>query len=190
MPATRIEQGEHAAFFFRTKEEQLPTVGPFIAAGLEKGERCLYITDKSSAAQICRNLQAFGIDVESEKKRGALSIVTKHETYLRHGAFAPHKMIADLRKAVDDALAAGFVGLRASGELSWALDLPSALEQLVCYEEELDEHYYPRFTALCQYDASGFPEHVIDRMKRVHPVVVSDGTLYRRGKVVYRAPAQ
>ncbi|MFT3867554.1 MAG: MEDS domain-containing protein [Nibricoccus sp.] len=180
MPVKKIKRGDHAAFFFQTKEEQLATVIPFIAIGLERNEQCLYIADASSPAEICQKLQEFGVDVEGTTKRGALSVVTKHETYLRHGVFEPTKMIVDLCSAVDGALASGFNGFRAAGELSWALDLPSALAQMVSYEEELDAHFYLQFTALCQYDASRFPGYLIDRMKRLHPVVICDGKLNRK----------
>ncbi|MFT3781798.1 MAG: MEDS domain-containing protein [Nibricoccus sp.] len=180
MPVRKIKRGDHAAFFFQTKEEQLATVVPFIAIGLERNDQCLYIADANSPDEICQRLQEFGVDVDGAKKRGALSVVTKHETYLRHGVFEPTKMIVDLCGAVDGALGSGFAGLRAAGELSWALDLPSALAQMVTYEEELEAHFYSRFTALCQYDASRFPMHLVDRMKRLHPVVLCDGKLNRK----------
>jgi chemotaxis family two-component system sensor kinase Cph1 len=184
MLANQINQGDHVAFFFKTKEEQLGTVIPFIAIGLEKNEQCLYIADANTPAEIRQQLQAYGVDVEAAKISGALSIVTKHETYLRHGSFEPHKMIIDLCSAVDDSVddsvAAGFDGLRAAGELSWALDLPSALAQLVEYEERLDSYFYERFTALCQYDEARFPGALVERMKQLHPVVIADGKLRRK----------
>ena len=180
MLANQINQGDHVAFFFKTKEEQLATVIPFIAIGLEKNEQCLYIANANTPAEIRQQLQAYGVDVEAAKKSGALSIVTKHETYLRHGSFEPHKMITDLCSAVDDSVAAGFDSLRAAGELSWALDLPSALAQLVEYEERLDSYFYERFTALCQYDEARFPGALVERMKQLHPVVIADGKLRRK----------
>lgn len=176
----QIELGDHVAFFYRTKAEQLKTVIPFIAIGLERNEKCLYIAEDHTPAEICGHLQAFGVDVREAQKTGALSVVTKHETYLRHGAFQPHKMIGELREAVQSALDAGFTGLRASGELSWALDLPSALIQMVQYEEELEDHFHSKFAALCQYDQSRYPVYLIDRMKSVHPITFCDGEITRK----------
>jgi len=180
MLANQIEFGDHAAFFYQTKEEQMATAIPFLAIGLQRNEQCLYIADANSPAEICRRFEAFGVDVTAAQKSGALSIVTKKETYLRHGSFEPHKMIIDLCSAVDAAVDSGYVGLRATGELSWALDLPSALAQLVTYEEELDAHFYSRFTALCQYDQSRFPDYIAERMKQLHPVVVCGGKITRK----------
>lgn len=175
-----IELGDHVAFFYRTKAEQLKTAIPFIAIGLERNEKCLYIAEDHTPAQISQQLQDFGVDVRKAKETGALSIVTKHETYLKHGAFQPHKMIVDLCDAVQAALDEGFAGLRAAGELSWALDLPSALIQMVNYEEELEDHFHSKFAALCQYDESRFPVNLIARIKDVHPITLSGGEMLRK----------
>jgi MEDS: MEthanogen/methylotroph, DcmR Sensory domain len=176
----QIELGDHVAFFYRTKAEQLKTVIPFIAIGLEQNEKCLYIAEDHTPSEICQHLQELGVNVLEAQKTGALSVVTKHETYLRHGSFQPHKMIGELCEAVQSALDTGFTGLRAAGELSWALDLPSALVQMVNYEEELEEHFHSKFAALCQYDQSRYPEYIIERMKSVHPINLCDGVLTRK----------
>lgn len=116
-----IELGDHAALFYRTKAEQLEIVIPFIAIGLERNERCLYIAEDHTPAEIRAKLQEFGVDVPKAQEQGALNVVTKHETYLRHGAFQPDKMIIDLCNEVQASVDLGFAGLRAAGELSWAL---------------------------------------------------------------------
>lgn len=176
----QIGLGDHAAIFYKTRTEQLNAVIPFIAIGLERNERCLYIAEDHTTSEICRHLQEFGVDVVEAQKSGALKVVTKHETYLRHGVFQPDKMIGDIRDAVQAALDAGYAGLRASGELSWALDLPSALAQMIQYEEALDEHFYSKFAALCQYDETRYPAYIFEHMKQLHPVVVSGGQLMRK----------
>jgi hypothetical protein len=175
-----IELGDHAALFHRTKEEQLGIVIPFMAIGLERNERCLYIAEDNSTSEIREKLQDFGVDVPKAQETGALNVVTKEDTYLRHGSFQPDKMISDLCNEVQSAVDLGFAGLRASGELSWALDLPSALAQMIKYEEELEEYFHAKFAALCQYDASRYPSYIIEHMKRLHPVVVCSGQVIRK----------
>lgn len=172
--------GDHAALFHRTKEERLGIVIPFIAIGLERNERCLYIAEDNTTSEIREKLQEFGVDVPKAQETGALNVVTKYDTYLRHGAFQPDKMIVDLCNEVQAAVDLGFMGLRAFGELSWALDLPSALAQMIKYEEELDEHFHSKFAALCQYDATRYPPYVIEHMKRLHPIVVCGGEVIRK----------
>lgn len=86
-------------------------------------------------------------------------------------------MIAGLCEEVNTALEMGYTGFRGSGELSWALDLPSAMEQIVKYEESIEAQFYSKFAALCQYDESRYPAYITDWMKRLHPVVICNGTL-------------
>lgn len=175
-----LELGDHAALFFQTKEEQLGITIPFIATGLERNERCLYITMGHAPSDIRRKLAEYGVDVLKAEKNGSLRVLTQNETYLRHGLFEPEKMITDLSNEVQAALDLGYAGFRATGDLSWALDLPSAMERLVLYEEGIEERFHSKFVAICQYDASRYPRHIVERMKRLHPVVICDGELVRR----------
>jgi two-component system, chemotaxis family, sensor kinase Cph1 len=177
---SQIQLGDHAALFYHTRAEQLSIVIPFIAIGLERNERCMYIAEDNSIDLLCRKLQEAGVDVQKAQQKNALRVLTKHETYLKHGVFEPDKMIGDLCNEVQSSVDMGFTGLRAAGELSWALDLPSALMQIVEYEEELEEHFYSKFAALCQYDESRYPGHIIQKMKSLHPVTVCGGELIRK----------
>jgi hypothetical protein len=129
---------------------------------------------------IYRELANAGVDVDAEQKRGDWSVVTKRETYLRYGVFEPEKMIPDLNSEVKYSLEHGFKGFRASGEMFWALDLPSALARLIECEEKLQSAWPKEFGGLCQYDESRFPKELIVRMKRLHSVYVRNGTIIRR----------
>lgn len=185
---SELGMGDHVAYFFRANSERLSFVVPYIAMGLRRNERCLYIAEDNSIPSIYRELQYLGIDVDQEQKRGALSVLTKRETYLRHGVFEPEKMIADLNAEVRYSIEHGFTGFRASGEMSWALDLPSALARLTEYEEELQQAWPSEFGAVCQYDETRFPQQIIERMKRIHAVYVENGKIVRQpGSLEYFA---
>jgi hypothetical protein len=177
--AKDLQMGDHVAYFFRSNAERLAFVIPYIAIGLQKNERCLYIAEDNSIPRIYRELEEAGVDVDNAQKRGALSILTKRETYLRHGIFEPEKMITDLNNDVKYSLEHGFSGLRASGEMSWALDLPSALARLIEYEEKLQASWPAEFGGVCQYDLTRFAPELIERMKRIHEIYVEDGKIVR-----------
>lgn len=169
--------GDHAALFYRTRAEQFAVIVPFIAIGLKRGERCMYIADDNSVAMVINEFEKGGIDVAAAQKSGALIIATKHETYLRHGIFEPAKMTDDLAHEVSESLRLGYTAFRAAGEMTWALTLPYALAQLSDYETRLHEQMPRQFLALCQYNERGFSEQVIADMIRIHPVVVARGKL-------------
>lgn len=176
----QLGQGDHVAFFFKTNEERLAFVIPYMMEGLRNFERCIYVADENTVPEILQKFNETGIDIGSATASGALSVVTKHDSYLRHGAFEPESMIGDLDRDVRLALQNGFSGLRVTGEMSWALDLPSVVGRLCEYEERLRQHWPTQLAGLCQYNERLFPTDVIERMIDCHYVVVRDGTILRR----------
>lgn len=67
-------------------------------------------------------------------ERGAFLFLTQREAYLRSGEFDPRLMMAFLRQTEDETLAAGFTGLRVTGEMTWALGPETGCERLIEYE--------------------------------------------------------
>lgn len=172
--------GDHVAFFFKNNEERLAFVIPYIVNGLRNLERCVYIADENTVPEILAGFKEAGIDIDAVTASGALSVLTKHDTYLRHGIFEPERMIADLDRDVRFALQNGFSGLRVTGEMSWALDLPFALSRLREYEQELCRRWPTQLGGLCQYNESRFPSDVVERMAGCHCVVVRNGKILRQ----------
>jgi hypothetical protein len=172
--------GDHAALFYRTKTEQLAYALPFIATGLKRGLRCIYISDDHPVFEILGRLQALGINTTDAQNKRALRVATKKETYLRHGVFEPQLIVAGFHAEVEQALRDGFTGLRAAGEMSWALDQPSALSRLIEYEEDLQARWHDHLSGLCLFDETRFPAYVIDEMVRIHPIVIRGGKIVRQ----------
>lgn len=172
-----LRAGDHAALFYRTHAEQFAVIVPFIAIGLKRGERCLYIADDNTVESVVSELKKGGVDVDGAQKSGTLTITTKHQTYLRHGIFEPARMTDDLIHEVKESLRMGYTAFRAAGEMTWALSLSSALAQLSDYEVKLHAQFPNQFVGLCQYNEIGFSERVIADMIRIHPVVVARGKL-------------
>jgi hypothetical protein len=171
--------GDHVAYFFKNNEERLAFVIPYMVRGLRNRERCVYIAHENSLTDILAEFMGAGIDIDASTASGALSIVTTHDSYLRHGIFEPEKMIADLDRDVKFARQLGFRGLRVTGEMSWALDLPYALSRLCEYEEELCRRWPDQLGGLCQYNESLFSPDVVERMTGCHCAVVRDGNFLR-----------
>jgi hypothetical protein len=172
--------GDHVAFFFKENTERLAVAIPYMLEGLRKGERCVYIADENTVPGILAEFGRAGVNIDEATYRGALSVLTKHDTYLRHGMFEPERMISDLDRDVRLALQSGFSGLRVTGEMSWALDLPSALGRLCEYEHELRRSWPAELGGLCQYNETLFPAEVIRKVKGCHCVIMADGKITRQ----------
>lgn len=171
--------GDHVAFFFKSNEERFAFVMPYMISGLRNLERCIYVAEENTVPEILAKFKESGVDIGAATASGSLSVITKHDSYLRHGMFEPERMIADLDRDVRLALQNGFSGIRITGEMSWALDLPFALGRLCEYEKELRRRWPAQLAGLCQYNESLFPCDVVEKMAGCHGVVVRDGNVVR-----------
>jgi signal transduction histidine kinase len=174
-----IRRGQHACLLYDGKEDPLATVGPFVAAGLREGERCLYVVGEHDPVRIQRNLEAAGIDVAREVERGALVLVGRWEVAFPDGEFDPAAMIGFVRQAIAQSLAVGFTGLRVVAEMTWSLQMGVGSNRLIHYEA-LGNHLYPDepLVAVCLYDRSRFPAAVCRDAIRAHPWVSVGGAAY------------
>lgn len=177
-PRFVYHQGDHVCTLFTTPEEQLEAAVECITGGLGRGERCLYISCERSLPEFRAALQEAGIDVTAEEERGALVLLTKHDGHLKGGCFDPDGMISMLRRAVHDALDAGFAGLCAAGDMSWLLDEAPGTEKLAEYESRLN-HFYAthRAMGLCQYNRTKLPDETLDHGIATHPYIRMEGSI-------------
>ena len=175
---TQLNPGDHAALFFRTRNEQLQAVIPYIKTGLSRNERCLYIAKDTSPGFVLDALQAAGVDTAAAVRAGQLTVASPDSTYLQYGVFDPEKTVDGLKREVQTALDDGYSGFRGTGELGWAAAMPSALLRLYDYELLLHQTFSPHFTALCQYDETLFGPQLVAKMLRIHLKVVARGRLF------------
>ncbi len=176
----RLGVHDHLCLIYETLEEQFDALVPFIRFGLERGERSLYIADQTTAEQVLDTLDAAGIDVAAATEGGALSVVTKRESYLRDGYFDPERMLALLAESVAAARGAGFRALRVTGEMTWALAGATGSERLMEYESKLNR-FFPTadIVAICQYNRRFFPAELIKQVIETHPLVIHGAAVCR-----------
>jgi len=180
---------DHLCLIYETPEEQFAAIDPFVRLGLERGEKCVYVADDNTSAEVLANLELGGIDVKSALKSGALSVLTKKEAYLKHGYFDPDLMIDFLREATAGAIASGFKGLRVTGEMTWVLGADKGTDRLIEYESKLNS-FFPENNclAICQYNIGRFAPEVIIEVIRTHPLVIYRGQVCRN--LYYTSPEE
>jgi len=167
---------DHLCLIYETQEEQFSAVIPFIKIGVERGEKCVYIVDDNTAEMVINGMKGAGIDVESAVEAGRLAIVSKQEAYLKQGYFDPDWMIGFLKRAVDEAKAAGFSALRITGEMTWVLSGDPGTERLMEYEAKLNYFIAENdLLALCQYNRNRFSPEIIKGVIDTHPLVIYGG---------------
>ena len=175
----RIRTGDHLCSFYENRTEQYQIALPFITEGLHRGEKCLYIADENTVAEIRPGLLMHDVDVERYLQTGQLVIVTPKESYLRGGGFAADQMISLLTACATDATAQGYSAFRVTGEVTWLVRELDSVDDFLKYEDALNDamREFP-VKILCQYNTKKFFGDFIVRVLKTHPRVLLGLELY------------
>jgi hypothetical protein len=118
--------GDHACYFFRSGDEIGEVLIPYFKAGLERNERCVWLTghpygkDRAASA-----LRAAVADFDRRASAGQIAILDHAEVYAGLSGKSTAEKVQVWAAQRDEAVAAGYAGLRSSGngsflsEASW-----------------------------------------------------------------------
>jgi hypothetical protein len=156
----------------------LPVLAEVVHRKLEENYRCLYLNSGPMVAGMRSYLAAAGVDVEHETTKGSL-IVTSEQTHVKDGVFDADGMIGTLEQGVQQALADGYAGLFATGDMSWEVGPDRDLEKLMRYERNLERlfHKYPGLSGICQYHADSLPREFMRQGLNLHGSIFLNQTL-------------
>jgi len=170
----RLQRPGHLCSVYGSEDEQFASAIPFVRIGLERGERCIYITDDDR--RLCAALKGAGIDVDSTIRSGALVVQTKQSAHLRGNHFDVGEILNFWAGQSEEALRSGYSGLRVAGETDWVTRGSTGIERWVEYESLVTNRLAEiGCLALCQYDRRVCTPELILNMIRTHPLVVSGG---------------
>lgn len=173
----QLRLGDHACLFYRNGHDELAMTAAFFAIGLRRRERCLCVFDQPRIGRLRTALRAAGVAIDAAERDGRFIIKTD-DAYLVDGQFDPEQMVRMLGQEVERALDDRFRGLRAAGEMKWALGRTVDLNSFIAYEAMMNQ-FYPRNAAvgLCLYSLRAFPPDLLERVLRAHPAAVHNGHL-------------
>ncbi len=176
----KLKPHDHLCLVYDTEEEWHSAIITFIALGLERNEKCIYVVDMHTANQICDYLREEGINVDAVEASGQLIILHETEAYTRDGIFDPDKMIALLAEETKKAISEGYSALRVTGEMSWALRGHPGSEAIIEYEAKLNMDFFPHYPclAICQYYRGLFDPGIVRHVIMTHPLMVRNNTIY------------
>ncbi len=168
----------HVCAFFHSKEEYYEVLMPFIKEGIEKGDRAFHIVDPKRRTEHLRRLEAGGIDVAAAERTGQLEVLRWQDAYLKDDRFDQHRMIADLKTALDSSKRQLGQLVRAVGCLDWALEDYPGVHEILEYETRLNYALQGcKDPVVCTYDLSQFDASMVIDIMRTHPMVIIGGIL-------------
>jgi hypothetical protein len=170
-----IHRGHHICLPFEADTEKLEAVASFLIEGLTQGKRCLFVGTAEELAQLGEPVEAAGICLTQARSRGRLVFLTREEAYLTDGAFDPAAVLGRIESYIRGAMADGFTGLYATGELMY---VPSeeVWRRIVWYEAQINEEFARLpITSMCRYPRSVVPACRVQDVLRTHPTAIVRG---------------
>lgn len=167
-----VDEHDHFALVYRSREEQHHVALPFVARGLERGERVVYSVGDNSPSDVCEALAERGVDAAHAVETGALTFHDVRDVYLHDGAFDAERMADRVLEEADSALASGYAGLRITAEVTGPFLEAVDIEEFLEYERLVDELIDGEgVLGLCQYDLESVDSAVVDDVVQTHPVL-------------------
>jgi PAS domain S-box-containing protein len=113
----------HFCAFYHSKEELLSVVIPYLRAGLEDNEACVWVISDVVTIQEAEMALAshFG-DFKERMDKGQIEILKAADWYTPDGVFEAMRVLAAWKDKALMAKERGFDGIRATGDTSWLHD--------------------------------------------------------------------
>lgn len=176
---------DHYALVYESRAEQFDSAAPFVAEGLEAGDRVIYVHHDTDA--VLDALAERGVPATAAAERGQLELLDASDPYLTNGEFDPDATIDAFQHTLARTTDAGYGRLRMLAEMGWLLDHDVDLDRVCEYERAIDVLFPSRaLVGLCQYDRTRFPSHVLEDVLDAHPHVLLEGE--RHPNCYYDAP--
>jgi hypothetical protein len=173
-----IAQGDHACLVYeKDPAEQAEVIIPFLAQGLEAGERCVFVAGQDSLDWARRSLEYLGVDVSEEVLRGSL-LLWSPDQWRKRGTIPALKRVTRIWTYIQDGLNAGFNGVRFVVDKSWYRDADIDISRTREWEATIDAVFTPDVPArlICLYDQGLLPE-IIENALCTHPTVVIENQI-------------
>ncbi len=173
-PLFPFKHGDHTCVFYHSEDSLLEILTPYIAEGLQRGERCFCAQKPHVGKRLLLELASLGLNLNALKQSGALEIHDVEQIYLPNGQFNSRAMMDALMSSLHETLQRGFQAFRIAGDASWAINDPDACGRLFDYEG-LVNGYFPDRPAigLCQYDANIFSPRMLESVVGTHGLHLS-----------------
>jgi len=146
-----VTWGTHLCLFYETEKDLIDILVPYLKAGLENNEFCMWVTSEPLSEKKARDVLSTAIaDFDRYLEKGQIQIIPDSEWYLKDGTFNLNRVLNGWIDKLSQALSDGFDGIRVTGS-------GSGFEQSICrefadYEKEVNKAIGKyKMIAICSY---------------------------------------
>jgi anti-anti-sigma regulatory factor len=160
---------DHLCWVYDEPSELYAPVMDFLADGLAQGQRVCYVAsgDTVQWSEYLRDLDK----PNGARRKGAAQVLRLREVYTDE-VVEPARQMQTYAAATEDALAAGFTGLRVAVDVTPLVRTSEQLDAFARWELLADQNMiYRPFSALCGYNRAELGQEVITQLACLHPTV-------------------
>jgi hypothetical protein len=171
--------GTHICGLYETEAERDEIIFGFLKQGSLVGDIQLYCPVERSSDEFFRDFAAFCPEcVHKLHDVNHFDLKTARELYYPNGIFDPWHMDKALNAYYIFSQSHGKRNIRATAEMSWALENITGIDYLMAYEARLN-YFIPGkpWISICMYNTSKFSGAMIMNVLQTHPYVINGGII-------------
>ena len=161
---------EHVCYGFDEPAEFRTAAVSFLEAGLAAGQLVWYVGDPGDGVHTAL----------TAPRPDAIEVLQLDAFYATGGSLNPDQQVEAYAAATDDAVAAGFTGLRVATDVTALVGTPEQLDATARYEHQAD-HLMVRapLSGLCGYDRRVLGADAVAQLACMHPAATPSATSFR-----------
>jgi anti-anti-sigma factor len=183
-----LVSGQHLCALYQDQDERRRLTAAVIRGALAAGDRVIYVTPGPYDVALAL-LEAGGIETGRPLSGGQLLVHSFGDIYGDLARTDLAQLVATFRAALSQSLAAGFPGLRITGEMGGSPWPSGSLEGLVRWERMVSQILGEvGIAAICQYDQRQLDEPATAIIAAEHGGVATNGQLLPLALFIASAP--
>jgi hypothetical protein len=176
--ARGLRSHDHVCWAYDDPAEFRSRAGEFLAEGLTQGQRVCYVGVGATETLAGDLWEVDGMD--EALQRGAAQVASVDATYAGGAVIEPEAQVQGYAGATDEALSAGFSGLRVAADVTPLVRHPTHVVAFARFEHLIDRYMAVRpFSAMCGYGRSELGEETIAQVACMHPNTSPGASAFR-----------
>jgi len=163
--------GDHSLLLYGTEMFKREISFSFLKEGLLKHQAAFYVVSENKLDSENRQAEKHGISFD-QIHRGAFTILSSEELYLRKGKAQAKIIIANWLALLKEKQTAGFEGLYVASELNSFFENAKSKE-LLTYERVLAQQFPPNVCAICLYGIHTLDEKQLVQLTKSHDHLIT-----------------
>jgi DNA-binding transcriptional ArsR family regulator len=150
--ANQLGLNEHAFALYEGAKSRRAIAFPFLARGLTRSMASIYIVSEKEMDAERKEMRRRYIGMEEFEERGAFTIMSAEEWYMRRGKASSPVIIDNWSKLIQEKMSQGYKGLQLAADMNVFFENSKASE-LLAYEKEIGRNFPKSMCAICMYDS-------------------------------------